>query len=263
MSNKLKTQTNDFKARLLGREKQIGFWLSLASEAVTEIAAQSGFDWLLIDMEHSPNELPDVLAQLRVLTRSRVHAVVRPPSNDAVVIKRLLDIGAQTLLIPFVNSAEEASRAVTATRYAPRGARGFSGCTRANRYGRALNYAEEAEREICLLVQVETTTAISHLEEIASVPGVDGVFIGAADLSAELGYPGKVGHPAVWDMVIGACRRLRTVAKPAGILLSQAEDIAVALQSGFEFVAVGSDARLFVSACERLANEWKLDRPSG
>jgi 4-hydroxy-2-oxoheptanedioate aldolase len=246
-----------FKDRLQRGEKLIGLWLSLGSPVAAEIAAAAGFDWVLIDTEHAPNELPDVVSQLRATTSGSACAVVRPAWNDPVLIKRLLDVGAQTLLIPFVNSVDEALRAVAATRYAPRGIRGFSGCTRANNYGRMTDYAQNSERRICVIVQLETQRALEQLDQIATVAGVDGVFIGAADLSVEMGYPGKVSHPAVWQLVTRAAARLRALGKPAGILLSSAEDIRLALAAGFSLVAVGSDARLLVTAVDRLAADWK------
>src|SRR3954470_14987097 len=164
--------------------KLVGLWSSLSSAAATEILCDSGFDWILIDTEHAPNETPMVADQLRAASSGAASPVVRPAWNDIVVLKRLLDVGVQTLLVPFVQSPEEAARAVAATRYPPRGMRGVASVHRANRYGRVTDYFARADEEICLLVQLETRAAVDALEEIAAVEGVDGIFIGPSDLAA-------------------------------------------------------------------------------
>lgn len=176
---------NRFKRALAAGKPQIGLWLSLASPAATEVAAGAGFDWLLLDMEHAPNELPDIAHHLRAAEGGTAEPVVRVPWNDAVMVKRLLDIGARSLLFPFVQSAEEARRAVAATRYPPYGIRGFAGTTRANRYGRIPDYAKRASDEICVLVQCETRKAVADIPAIAALDGIDGIFIGPADLAAD------------------------------------------------------------------------------
>src|SRR5215204_2417895 len=175
---------NKFKQRLRAGEQQVGLWSSLSSAAATEVLGDSGFDWILIDTEHAPNETPMVADQLRAASMGSASPVVRPAWNDQVILKRLLDVGVQTLLVPFVQSAEEAARAVAATRYPPRGIRGVASVHRANRYGRAPDYFARADDEMCVMVQLETRVAVDALEEIAAVEGVDAVFIGPSDLSA-------------------------------------------------------------------------------
>ena len=192
---------NPFKHALKSGRLQIGLWHSLSSHLVAEILADAGFDWILLDTEHAPNELPMVLAELQALNGGTAHPVVRPAWNDPVIIKRLLDIGAQSLLIPYVETEEEARRAVMSVRYPPDGFRGFAGQARASRYGRIKGYHAAANAEICLLVQVETKRGLDNLERIASVEGVDGVFVGPGDLSAGLGYLGQPAHPEVVKII--------------------------------------------------------------
>lgn len=169
---------NEFKAALCERRQQIGLWCTLSSAFAAEVVAGAGFDWLLLDTEHSPSDVLTVLAQLQALSGHDVSAVVRPASNDTVLIKRYLDLGVQTLLVPYVQTAEEARRAVTAIQYPPQGVRGVSALTRATRFGRVQEYARKAAEEICLLVQIETQQALDNLEAIATVEGVDGIFVG-------------------------------------------------------------------------------------
>src|SRR3712207_1436556 len=211
---------NSFKRALAQGRQQIGLWCSLPGSYAAEAVAGSGFDWLLLDTEHSPGDVLSVLPQLQAVAPYDVSPVVRPANNDTVLIKRFLDIGAQTLLIPYVQSQEEARAAVAAMRYPPEGVRGVSGLTRATRFGRVPDYGKIAHSELCLLVQLETRTALDHLEEIASVDGVDGVFIGPADLAASFGLVGEPSHPKVKVAVEDAILRLRATGKPAGILTS-------------------------------------------
>src|SRR5690349_4833703 len=172
---------NTFKRAIKEGRQQIGLWSSLSSHISVEILAASGFDWLLIDTEHSPNDLPMVYSQLQAAVGGTAHPIVRPPWNDMVTIKRYLDAGVQTFLIPYVQNAEEARQAVASTHYPPDGIRGFASASRASRFGRVKDYYARAAEEICVLVQIETQEALGHLEEIANVPGVDGVFIGPGD----------------------------------------------------------------------------------
>jgi 4-hydroxy-2-oxoheptanedioate aldolase len=178
---------NTFKRALKAGNRQIGLWCTLSNNYAIEVVAGAGFDWLLIDTEHSPNELDMVLSQLQAVAAYATHPVVRVPWNDMVTIKRVLDIGAQTLLIPYVQNEEEATKAVAYTRYPSDGLRGVAGTTRANRFGRVKDYARRASEELCVLVQVETRTALDSLGAIAAVDGIDGVFIGPGDLHASLG----------------------------------------------------------------------------
>jgi 4-hydroxy-2-oxoheptanedioate aldolase len=249
---------NAFKHAIASGQLQIGLWCSLCSNITAEIVAHSGFDWLLLDTEHSPNELPDVLAQLQAVQAGTASAIVRPAWNDMVLIKRYLDIGAQTLLIPFVQTAEDARAAVAATRYPPAGIRGITGSGRASRYGRVKDYLKNASREICLLVQVETTSALDQIEKIASVEGVDGVFIGPNDLSASFGHLGNWGHADVQAALKSAVQRLKKIRKPAGILTPNEEEAKRFIDWGYTFVAVGSDLGLLARNADALAKRFKV-----
>ena len=253
----MKLPENAFKRALAAKRQQIGLWCSLPGPYVAEAVAGSGFDWLLFDTEHSPGDPLTVLAQLQAVAPYEVSAVVRPAANDTVLIKRFLDIGAQTLLIPYVQSAEEARAAVAATRYPPHGVRGVSGVTRATRFGRVEGYQKRAAEELCLIVQIETQQALDALEAIADVEGVDAVFIGPADLAASLGYPGEYAHPAVIAAIEGAIGRIRKTGKPAGILSPDNAFAARCIELGTLFTAVGVDAALLARGTENLARQFK------
>ncbi|MBR3191315.1 HpcH/HpaI aldolase/citrate lyase family protein [Bosea sp. (in: a-proteobacteria)] len=248
---------NAFKAALARGELQIGLWSSLCSPIVAEIIGHSGFDWILVDTEHSPNEPPAVLAQLQAMQAGTATPIVRPAWNDPVLLKRLLDIGTQAVLVPFVQNAEEAAKAVAACRYPPAGIRGITVSGRGSRYGRVPDYLKRADAEICVLVQVETGEALAQLESIASVDGVDGVFIGPADLSASLGHIGDPGHPEVQDAIKGAVERLAAVGKPAGILTPSEADARRYIEWGYRFVAVGSDLGLLTKHADALAKTFR------
>ena len=243
---------NTFKRALKAGNRQIGLWCTLSNHYAIEVVAGAGFDWLLVDTEHSPNELDMVLSQLQAVAPYDKHPVVRVPWNDMVTIKRFLDIGAQTLLIPYVQNEEEAKKAVANTRYPPDGVRGVAGSTRANRFGRVKDYARRASEELCVLVQVETRTALDSLEAIAAVEGVDGVFIGPADLHASLGYAGQTANPDVKALIDDAIRRIRTSGKAAGVLTSNEGDARHWLELGCQFVAVGVDASILARESENL-----------
>lgn len=248
---------NRFKQALRTGRQQVGLWSSLASAAATEILADSGFDWILIDTEHAPNETPMVADQLRAASLGTASPVVRPAWNDPVILKRLLDVGVQTLLVPFVQSPEEAARAVAATRYPPRGIRGVASVHRANRYGRIPDYFTRADDQMCVLVQLETRASVEALEAIAAVEGVDGIFIGPSDLAASLGHLGNNAHPEVRGTIEGACRRAQAVGKPIGILAPLESDARAYLDIGFAFVAVGSDAVVLRKGCDALVKMFK------
>jgi 4-hydroxy-2-oxoheptanedioate aldolase len=248
---------NPFKQALHSGRLQIGLWHSLASHLVVEILADSGFDWILIDTEHAPNELPMVLSELQAMSGGSAHAVVRPPWNDSVIIKRLLDVGAQSLLIPYVETEEEAQRAVRSTRYPPQGFRGFASQARASRYGRIKGYHRAANAEVCLLLQVETKRGLENLERIARVEGVDGVFIGPGDLSAALGYLGEPNHPEVVKTIDDAIRRIKAAGVAPGILSGDAELAQHYIELGCLFAAVGSDIGLLANGAERLAAKFR------
>src|SRR6202011_5882654 len=209
---------NRFKQAVRERRQQIGLWSSLCSNIGAEILADAGFDWILLDTEHSPNELPSLLSQMQAIGRDQATPVVRAAWNDAVLVKRILDIGATAVLVPYVQNAEEARRAVASVRYPPAGVRGVSAGSRASRYGRVTGYLKKADGEICLLVQVETRAALEQLEAIAAGEGVDGVFIGPSDLSASFGHIGNPQHAEVQKALEDGVRRIRAVGKAAGIL---------------------------------------------
>ena len=248
---------NNFKQAIAQGRVQIGLWSSLCSNIGAEIVADSGFDWILLDGEHSPNEVPTTMSQLQALVGGTASPIVRPAWNDAVLIKRILDIGAQSILVPYVQNAEEAKRAVAAVRYPPAGIRGVAASTRANHYGRVNNYLKLADSEICLLVQVETRSALGELEAIAKVEGVDGVFIGPSDLAASLGHIGNPAHAEVQAALEDAVKRLKAVGKPAGILTLNEDEAKRYIQWGYTFVAVGSDIGLLGRGADALAKRFK------
>jgi len=253
----MRVAENRFKAALKRDERQIGLWSTLGSAMVAELVGHAGFDWLLIDTEHSPNELPAIVAQLQAMQAGTASAVVRPAWNDPVLIKRILDIGVQSLLIPFVETAEAAAAAVAATRYPPDGIRGVSTGSRAAGYGRIKDYPKAAGAEICVLVQIETKKGVENIDAIANTPGVDGVFVGPADLSASLGHLGDQLNPAVQDTigrVLAACQK---AGKPAGYLTGNEAESKKWLDAGFRFVAVGTDNGILVNAVDALRGRFR------
>jgi 4-hydroxy-2-oxoheptanedioate aldolase len=250
-------QRNAFKQALREGKLQIGLWSSLCSNIAAELISESGFDWILLDTEHSPNEIPDLLSQLHAVQRGTATPIVRPSWNDTVMVKRILDIGAQALLFPYVQSPEEARRAVAATRYPPQGVRGVTVVGRASRYGRVPGYLTKANDEICVLVQVETRSALDQIEAIANVEGVDGVFVGPSDLAASLGHLGNPQAPDVQKAIEDAGRRLKAIGKPAGILTGVDEEIRRYIGWGYQFVAVGADIVLLRNAADATAKRYK------
>ena len=248
---------NPFKHALVAGKQQIGLWVSLASPYSAEVVAGAGFDWIVIDTEHSPNEVDTTLAQLQVVAAYPVSPVVRPAWNDKVLIKRHLDIGAQTLLVPYVQDGEEAAAAVAAVRFPTRGVRGVAGVTRASRFGRVADYAKRAEDELCLLLQVENRAGLDHLEEIARTDGVDGVFIGPADLAAGLGHLGEQSHPEVQSAIHDAIRRIRACGKAAGILATDEASARRYMEWGTTFTAVGLDVMVLARELERLCTKFR------
>jgi len=248
---------NPFKHAIKSGRQQIGLWSSLSSNLTVEILAGSGYDWLLLDTEHSPNELPMVHSQLQAATGGTAHPIVRPPWNDTVMIKRFLDIGKQTLLIPYVQTEEEAQKAVAATRYPPKGVRGFASASRASRFGRVKDYFKRYEEELCVLVQVETRLSLDNLEAIAKVEGVDGVFIGPGDLSAGLGHLNDAAHPEVQSAIADAIKRIKACGKAAGILTPDEKQARRYIELGTVFTAVGSDLGLLARGSEALLARFK------
>ncbi|WP_162583409.1 HpcH/HpaI aldolase family protein [Variovorax sp. PBS-H4] len=260
--------TNAFKRALAAGQPQIGLWSTLPDPYVSEIVAGAGFDWMLLDTEHTPTDVPRMLNQLQAVQAAvpadplrRTAAVVRPDWNDAVMIKRYLDIGAQSLLLPFVQSAAEAQAAVAATRYAPAGIRGMGGSVRASNFGRTRDYIQGAQDELCVLVQVETPAALDELDAIVDVDGVDGVFIGPADLSAGLGHPGNPGHPEVKAAIDDAIRRIRAKGKAPGILMLDETRARECLSAGALFVAVAMDLQILARGAEAAAARFALHQP--
>jgi 4-hydroxy-2-oxoheptanedioate aldolase len=248
---------NPFKRALRAGKPQIGLWSSLSSNYTVEVVAGAGFDWILLDTEHSPSDLENLLTQLQAAAPYPSHPVVRVAWNDMVTIKRVLDIGAQSLLVPYVSSPDEARNAVSFTHYPPDGVRGVAGTTRATRFGRIKDYAKRAHEEICLLVQVETQAALDNIEAICGIEGVDGVFIGPADLHASLGHTGEIANPKVKPMIDDAIRRIRKSGKAPGILTPNEADARHWLECGALFVAVGSDVGILARGAEALAGKFK------
>jgi len=255
----MQTKTNTFKAALKSGERaQIGLWLGLTDPICAEICAGAGFDWLLIDGEHAPNDVRSILAQLQAVAPYPSHPIVRPVSGDVQLIKQLLDIGAQTLLVPMVESAEQAKLLVAAMRYPPAGIRGVGAAlARASQWNRVANYVHDANDQMCLLVQVETRPGLENLDAIAAVEGVDGIFIGPADLSAALGHLGNPGHPDVRQAIEDAIRRIRASGRAAGILTSDEAQARNYLSLGCMFLAVGLDGNLLMRATQDLARKFK------
>ncbi|WP_102128575.1 4-hydroxy-2-oxoheptanedioate aldolase [Deinococcus planocerae] len=245
---------NPFLRALRARELQVGLWLALADPYCAEVCAGAGFDWLLIDGEHAPNDVRSTLSQLQAVAPHPVAPIVRPVVGETWLIKQYLDLGVQTLLVPMVETAEQARALVAATRYPPRGVRGVgSALARASRWNRVPDYLHRADDEICLLVQVESRRGLENLEEIAAVEGVEGVFIGPADLSASLGHLGRPGHQEVQDAIGRAIATIVASGKAAGILSSDEAQARGYIAQGCTFVAVGVDVSLLARATGDLA----------
>jgi 4-hydroxy-2-oxoheptanedioate aldolase len=254
----MEMKINTFKTALkAGGRAQIGLWLGLTDPISAEICAGAGFDWLLIDGEHAPNDVRSILTQLQAVAPHPAHPIVRPVWGDVQLIKQLLDIGAQTLLVPMVESAEQAKLLVAAMRYPPAGIRGVApALARASQWNRVANYLHEANDQMCLLVQMETRRGLENLDAIAAVEGVDGVFIGPADLSASLGHLGDPGHADVEQAIEDAIRRIRASGRAAGILSTDEAQARRYLSLGCKFVAVGLDGNLLMRATDELARKF-------
>lgn len=253
----MKNPKNHFKAALKSGRHQLGIWNTLGGNTVPELLAGAGFDWVLVDCEHSAVETIEVLPALQAIAAyPEVSAVVRPAENSPVLFKRLLDMGAQTLLVPYVQSADEARQAVEAMRYGPNGIRGMAGMTRATRYGRVDNYFQNVEDELCLIVQVETVAGLNALDAIATTDGVDGVFIGPADLSASMGLPGQTAHPKVRAAIDEAIARLQNLGVPSGILSLDNQEAASFIAQGTNFTAVGVDLALLAEGVATLRQRF-------
>lgn len=254
---------NLFKQALKEGRPQIGLWQALASPYAVEICAGSGYDWLLLDGEHAPNDIPLLMAQLQAMKGSPSHAVIRPPVGETAIIKQMLDIGAQTLLIPMVDSGEMAEAMVKAVRYPPHGIRGVGATiARASSFSRIPDYLQTANDEICLLLQVESKAGLAALDDIASTEGVDGVFIGPSDLAADLGYLGNPGAPEVQHEVEKALKRIQSHGKAAGILMGDLEVSKRYLELGASFIAIGADVLVFADATTKLLADFKAAKPA-
>jgi 2-dehydro-3-deoxyglucarate aldolase len=243
---------NAFKHLLkaAGSHPPVGTWIMSASPIVAEAIGYAGFDWGVVDMEHTPLDQMEIVQILQALSATKMVPVVRIPWNDPVVVKRVLDAGATTLLYPFVQSADEARRAVAATRYPPEGTRGVATMTRAAKFGTAPNYLKTANASITVIVQIETVQAIAKIDEIANVEGVDALFIGPADLSASMGHIGNVTHPEVMEQMSQAVRRCQAIGKPIGTLGATPDVIAQYRAAGFDFLAVASDLGLMMRGAQ-------------
>lgn len=247
---------NQFRQDLIAGKRQIGCWCSLASPITTEVLGLAGFDWLLLDGEHSPNDVTTLIPQLMALKDSASAPVVRPQWNDTVVIKRLLDAGFYNFLVPFVESADDARRAVAATRYPPAGVRGVSVSQRNNRYGTVKDYFKIINDNIAVIVQIESPAAVAAIDDICAVPGVDGIFIGPSDLAAGYGHLGDSLHPEVQAAMQAVFASAKRHGKPIGILAPVEADARRYMEMGVTFVAVGSDLGAFRSATQALRDKY-------
>lgn len=256
--------TNSFKRALAAGQRQIGLWLGLPQAYVAELLAGTGFDWLAIDAEHSPNDPRNVLTQLQAIAPYPVQGVVRTVSDDVPLLKQYLDVGAQTLLIPMVETPAQAARIVAATRYPPRGIRGVSAAlVRASRWNQVEGYLHDCEREICVLVQVESMRGLENLRAIADTEGVDGVFFGPSDLAASMGLLGRVNDERVQDAITRGIRSVREAGKAAGVLTADRPTARKYLDEGALFVAVGVDISLLAGAARDLAAHFKAPAAGG
>ena len=247
---------NSFKRDLLAGKRLIGCWSSLANAITTEVLGVAGFDWVLLDGEHSPNDVSTFIPQLMALKDSPSAPVVRPTSNNEVEMKRLLDAGFYNFLVPFVESADEALRAVRATRYPPQGVRGVSVSQRSNRYGTVPDYFKSINDHICVMVQIESRAGVAAARHIAAVDGVDCIFVGPSDLAANLGHLGNAGHPDVQQVIASVFADAKACGKPIGILAPVEADARRYIEMGATFVAVGSDLGVFRSASQALRDRY-------
>ena len=249
---------NAFKQALKQGDTVFGCWLGLADTYSAELMGTAGFDWLVIDSEHAPNDLRSILTQLQVLEASPSHAVVRVTVGETYMIKQALDAGAQTILVPMVDSADQARQLVRDVTYPPHGDRGVGyALTRAARFSQTADYGTTADAQTCLLVQVENRKGIAALDDILAVEGIDGVFIGPADLAADMGHMGNPLHADVQSVIMDALRRIRAAGKAPGILSTNDKMTHEALDAGAQFVAVGADVLLLSHSAQALAKKWK------
>ena len=248
---------NRFKAALDSGHPQFGLWLGIPDPSVAELLAGAGFDWLVVDHEHGPFELRDVMTHLQAMAPYDVAPIVRPVDDNPGLLKKLCDIGAQSFVVPMVETAEQAAAIVAAVRYPPAGRRGLgTSMARAAHWNTVPGYAQKANDEMCVIVQAETTNAIENLEAIAAVDGVDGVFIGPSDLSASMGHLGDTGHPDVMDTVSEGIRRIRAAGKHAGLLCLDESKVAHFVDCGANFIGIGVDTLLIGNSARSLAAKY-------
>lgn len=252
---------NPFKKALQDGKPQIGFWLALANPYSAELCAGAGYDFLVFDGEHAPNDVPIMLSQLQAVAPYGAAAVVRPPIGETYLIKQYLDIGAQNILVPIVETAEQAQQLVAAVRYPPRGVRGVATLTRASKFGHIPDYLLTSDEQVCLLLQVETKRGLENLDAIANVEGVDGVFIGPSDTAAACGHLGNPGHPDVQKVIEDALVRIRKAGKAPGILMVNEELARRYLDLGALFVSVGTDVGVLQQGVQGLAKRFNVCRP--
>jgi len=248
---------NTFKTALRENRFQLGLWVALASPYAAEVVSGSGYDWLLIDGEHGPNDIPLLSAQFLAVSRSGAHPIVRLPAGETWLIKQILDIGAQTLLIPMVESLEQAQALVRAVRYPPHGVRGVGAALgRASQFSRIGDYLETANDEICLIVQIESRAGLDALDAIAALDGIDGLFIGPSDLAADMGYLGQPGHPEVTAAITDAFARIKKAGKARGIMTLDLAQARRYREMGADFMAIGTDVTVLVSATSKLREDF-------
>lgn len=250
-------KNNNFLKAIQNGEKQIGLWVSIGSNIAAEAIAGAGFDWVVIDMEHSPNEVANVLSQLQAFNGYDTHTMVRPMWNEPVIVKRLLDIGSSGLIFPMVQSVEEAEAAVAACRYPPRGMRGVANTTRATQFGRVTDYFEKVEDNTTIIVQAETVETMNNIEAIAAVDGVDGIFYGPADIGADMGILGNPMDPRIWDAIQVSAEKVMKLGKPVGTLVGSAEKAHQLFEQGFTFVGCGMDIGLLARSADKLLADVK------
>ena len=249
--------SNPLKRALAEGKKQVGFWLSSMSPVAAEIAAGSGFDWLLIDMEHTGNDAGDVVHAMRAMVGGTAEPVVRVPWNEPVVVKRMMDLGARSFLFPYVETVEEARAAVAATRYPPHGVRGYAGTTRANNYGRRKDYPQTYSDDVCVLVQAESPGAVEAIPGIGAIEGVDGIFIGPNDLAANSGFLGNAAAPEMKTAILKALERIKATGKAPGTLNYREDEAKALFAAGYQFIAVGGDVGALAREADRIARVFK------
>lgn len=253
----MQESTNTLKSTFANDEIAIGVWCTLASALTTEVVASAGPDWLLIDGEHSPNDLRSIMGQLQAAGQYPIEPVVRAPSDDVVAIKQIMDIGGRSLMVPNVCSAKQAEEIVAATRYAPNGVRGFSAAHRANRFGRIAHYHETAQENQLLILQIESEMGVGNAREIAAVEGVDVLFVGPGDLSTNMGLMNQAGAPLVQKAIHDVVAATNAEGKSAGILSTEPTDVFRYIETGFRMVAVGTDIGLLAGGVDRLVAAYK------